>query len=356
MRIHPSRIALTLLLGLPLLAGPADAADPPALAPLGGMLSSGKGFAFANKPNKTRRSLSGIACPALPKAPGFCLAVFDEGGEARYLTLGGEDLRPDAARVVLRPGKIELDGEGAATDGKFYYVVGSHSAKRGDCASNPDSRHLIRIPIDADTGRGKLAEIDDTGALWTLMASVPGLKEHVGEAMCLGSEPPADKPGLNGRRGVNIEGLAVKDGRLLVGFRGPATDGQAKILSVNADALFAGGNPDARLFSIAVGAGRAVRDLVAASDGILVLAGPDDDNSNEKRGYSVLRWDGTDGGNNVKPLASLDLRGVKIRGCDEEIKPEAITLLADRPGEPYEAVILSDGLCDGGPLRFAIPR
>ncbi|KRE17500.1 hypothetical protein ASE63_13725 [Bosea sp. Root381] len=350
------RIALAMLLGLPLLAGPADAADPPALAPLGGILSSGQGFTFASKQNKTRRSLSGIACPSLPKAPGFCLAVFDEGGEARYLTLGKEGLRPDAERVGVLPGTVELDGEGAATDGRFYYVVGSHSAKRGDCASNPGSRHLIRFPIDPATGRGKLAELVDTGALWTLMAGIPGLKKHVGEAMCLGSEPPEDAPHLPGRRGVNIEGLAVKDGRLFVGFRGPAKDGQARILSVDADALFAGGDPRARLFSVAVGAGRAVRDLVAASDGILVLAGPDDDKSNEKRGFTVLRWNAKDGSDNVRPLASLDLRGVKLRGCDEEIKPEAITLLADRPGEPYDAVILSDGLCDGGPLRFAIPR
>ena len=83
------------------------------------------------------RSLSGIACPAAPAAPGLCLAVFDEGGEARYLTIDGETIRPDAERVVLIPGKVELDGEAAATDGTFYYVAGSHSAKRSDCETNP---------------------------------------------------------------------------------------------------------------------------------------------------------------------------------------------------------------------------
>jgi hypothetical protein len=30
--------------------------------------------------------------------------------------------------------------------------------------------------------------------------------------------------------------------------------------------------------------------------------------------------------------------------------------MADKPGEPYQALIFSDGMCDGGPLRFAIPR
>jgi hypothetical protein len=31
-------------------------------------------------------------------------------------------------------------------------------------------------------------------------------------------------------------------------------------------------------------------------------------------------------------------------------------VLSDEPGRPYEALILSDGLCDGGALRFGIPR
>ena len=71
------------------------------------------------------------------------------------------------------------------------------------------------------------------------MASLPELKDHVGDNMCLGTEAPEEGP-HPGKRGVNIEGLAIKGGRLFFGFRGPAVDGTAKILAVDADALFSG--------------------------------------------------------------------------------------------------------------------
>lgn len=347
------------LLGLPFLPAPAGATEPQAVKPQSGPLDAGAGFAFAHKPRKTRQSLSGIACPAVPAAPGLCLAVFDEGGEARYVTIEGEAIRPDAERVVLIPGEVELDGEAAATDGTFYYVAGSHSAKRSDCETNPDSRHLIRFRLDPATGRGKrdaagkLVDFADTGALWTLMGGFPPLKASVGDGMCLGMKPP-------GKNGVNIEGLAVRDGRLFFGFRGPvAKDGAesvAKILSVDAKALFEGRDADPKLFTVALEEGRSVRDLLTVSDGILVLAGPDDDEDNEKRGFTVSRWNGEDGKDNLKPLARLDLSGVKLRDCDKETKPEAIAVLGEKPGQPYEAVIFSDGMCDGGALRFSIPR
>ncbi|HEY5798513.1 MAG TPA: DUF3616 domain-containing protein [Bosea sp. (in: a-proteobacteria)] len=331
------------------------AAEPPALKPTSGPLDAGNGFAFANEEKKTRRSLSGIACPAASKAPGLCLAVFDEGGEARYLTIDGGALRPDAERVVLIPGQIELDGEAAATDGTFYYVAGSHSAKRSDCKTNRQSRHLIRFKVDPDTGRAKrdgadkLADFTDTGALWTLMGGFRPLKAYVGDGMCLGTKPP-------GKNGVNIEGMAARDGRLFFGFRGPVGKDGAKILSVNAKALFEGGDADPKLFTVALEKGRSVRDLLAVSDGILMLAGPDDNEANEKLSFTVSRWNGKEGKENVKPLARLDLSGVKLRDCDKETKPEAIAVLGEKPGQPYEAVIFSDGMCDGGALRFSIPR
>lgn len=350
-------LGASVLIGLCVALAPTSstqAAEPSAIRPSAGPLEAGDGFAFASKPKKTRQSLSGIACPPLPAgAPRLCLAVFDEGGEARYLTLESSALRPQGERIVLLPGKVEFDAEAAATDGTFYYVAGSHSAKRSDCKSNPESRHLIRFGLDPKTGRaaldaaGRPKEMADTTALWTLMGTLPGLKEHVGDGMCLGTAPP-------GRNGVNIEGLAVKGERLFLGFRGPVAKDGAKVLSVDKKALFEGGPADPKLFTLPLGPGRSVRDLVAVGDGILILAGPDDDKGNEGRGFAVLHWTGAD--ETIRPLASLDLGGVKLRGCDEEIKPEAITVLSDEPGRPYEALILSDGLCDGGALRFGIPR
>jgi hypothetical protein len=367
-RALPAALAALSFTALLACAAGAAPSEPPRIAPQGGPWDAGRGFSFEHKVKKTRRSLSGIACPANASGQRLCLGAFDEGGEARYFVLGDGRVAPDGERVILRPGKVELDAEAAATDGAFYYVTGSHSAKRSSCASNPDSRHVIRFKVDPATGRGlrttdgKLAGLEDTGALWALMATLPGLKDHVGEEMCLGGQSPGQPPNAPdkaGRQGVNIEGLAIRNGRLFFGFRGPAIDGTAMILSVDADALFKGGDARPKLSTITVGQGRGIRDLLAVSDGILVLAGPDDDKANTALDWVVLRWDGEDSGNAVKQpraLATLDLSHVKLRKCDEELKPEALVVTEDRPGQPYRAIILSDGMCDGGALGFSIPR
>ena len=54
-------------------------------------------------------------------------------------------------------------------------------------------------------------------------------------------------------------------------------------------------------------------------------------------------------------LAALDLKDVKLRECDKELKPEAMTLL-EETATAYKLLVLSDGLCDGGPLTFTVPR
>lgn len=347
-------------------AGAQNGDDPPLVAAEGGPWDAGPGFDLEKK---TRRALSGIACPANASGQKLCLAVFDEGGEARHLVIGDGSYAVDNEPVILLPGDVELDLEAAAADDGFYYVAGSHSAKRKDCANNPHSRHVMRLRVDPATGRvlrdpvgdpnGALAGHADSGRLWAVMADEAGLKDHVGDHMCLGTEPPEEGPHPAGKRGVNIEGLAIKDGRLFFGFRGPAIDGTTKILSIGADALFGGADSVPKLSTIMVGTGRAVRDLQAVSDGILVLAGPDDDEANQDAGWVVARLDARDvdmPDSRPRPLARLDLSSVAMRSCDKELKPEALAVVGDRPGEPYRVVVFSDGMCDGGPLGFTIPR
>lgn len=122
-----------------------------------GPWDSGAGFYFdlaKKKIQKNRQSVSGLACNLDAKQQRICLMVFDEGAEARYAYVGNKVLTIDAQPVVLRVTTDELDAEGAATDGRYFYVTGSHSAKRrGDCASNPGSRHVLRFRLDPATGR-----------------------------------------------------------------------------------------------------------------------------------------------------------------------------------------------------------
>jgi hypothetical protein len=346
---------------------PVLAQNAPRVAPSGPIWNSGAGFAFdlsAKKAIKTRQSLSGIACSLDARQQRMCLMAFDEGAQARFATLGDGSLQPLAAPVVLRSGDGELDAEGAATDGSYFYVTGSHSAKRSSCKSNPDSRHVLRFQRDPQTGlalrdaNGALAGYADSGRLWDIMQSEPGLSAYAGESKCLGAEPPADAPQLRGQHGINIEGLAVRDGRLYFGMRGPAQNGLAGVFSVDAQALFEGGNSHPALTPLVLGAGRSVRDMVAVQDGFLVLAGPDDDPGHQDTvEWALFWWDGRPNASPVVPrtLATLDLRAVHVRSCDKELKPEALTVLAETT-QAYQLLVLSDGMCDGGPLVFNVPR
>ena len=137
---------------------PQPLATIPVIKPTSGPWEVGAGFAFdlgKKKTLKTRQSVSGIACNLDARQQRVCLLAFDEGVQARYATAADQRLVPDSEAVVLRTASedSELDAEAAATDGRYFYVTGSHSAKRSDCASNPGSRHVIRFRLDPSTGR-----------------------------------------------------------------------------------------------------------------------------------------------------------------------------------------------------------
>lgn len=324
----------------------------PSIRPDGGVWEVGTGFEFAlkkSKARKTRRSVSGMACNLNAANERVCLMAFDEGTQARYATVRPKQLVPDPQPVVLASGAGELDTEAAATDGRYLYVTGSHSAKRSDCRSNPNSRHVVRFQRDPVTGGalrradGALVGYAETGRLWSILQAQPTLQAHVGG--CLDAQ------------GVNIEGLAVRDGRLYFGLRGPVLDGGAQVLLVDADALFNGGDVRATVTPLPLGPHRGIRDMVAVRDGFLLLTGPDDDPAQQNTGWTVVWWDGkhTPDTKNLRTLAALDLSGVTLRPCDKEIKPEALAVLGETP-QTYTLLVLSDGVCDGGPLRFTVPR
>jgi hypothetical protein len=78
-------------------------AEAPLIKPESAPWDSGNGFDFPTKLKKSRQSVSGIACPE-PNAnePRLCLVVFDEGVEARYVTVKSNSYAVHGERVVLR--------------------------------------------------------------------------------------------------------------------------------------------------------------------------------------------------------------------------------------------------------------
>ncbi len=342
-----SHTAASLLLA----AASAQAQAAPSIPPHGGVWPVQAGFAFdlaKKKALKTRQSVSGIACSLNAQQQQVCLLAFDEGVHARWATLKDAAMVAEPAPLVLRDDTGELDAEGAATDGRYFYVTGSHSAKRKTGESNPHSRHVIRFQRDPATGRalrsadGGLAGYADTGRLWTVMQAQPALKAFAKENAALGEEA-----------GVNIEGVAVRDGRLYFGLRS-----MGAVLAVDAEALFTpAAAVQATVTPLVLGTGRGIRDMQAVDKGFLLLTGPNDAEAHQGVGWTVAWWDGQASTTPVTPkvLASLDLGKVKLGDCDKETKPEALTVLKETPGS-YEVLVLSDGMCEGGPLAFTVPK
>lgn len=330
------------------------AVPPPNVAPTGKVWSTGAGFSFADKQKKTRRAASGMACAPNAARARVCLVAFDEGMEARFAEIGVGKLVPQPGGVRFAvPGK-ELDAEGAATDGRYFYVTGSHAVKRSDCKANPSSAHVLRFQRDPATGLA-LAAADggalpagyqQTTRLRSLIAADPQLRDSLAQGRCLGTGA------------LDIEALAVRDGRLHVGLRGPTEGGHAFIVSVDAEALFGTADPALRVTRVPVGARRGLRDMAVASQGMLLLTGPDDHADSDGAGWAVVQWNDRPAPGQpaeVRTLATLDLRKIALGKCDKETKPEALTVLAESP-TAYRVLVLSDGMCDGGPLVFDIAR
>ncbi len=124
---------------------------------------------------------------------------------------------------LLENEQAEIDLEGLASDGRHVYVVGSHSRVRkkidnnvsqqanrrrlGEVNRDSNRCHLFRLGIGADGSCQQkeslsLQEIFERDPLLGPFTKIPG-KEN----------------------GVDVEGLAVRDGKLYVGFRGPVLRG-----------------------------------------------------------------------------------------------------------------------------------
>ena len=98
-------LLLTTCLSLGLSAHLAAQPAPPRVQPDSGPWDSGAGFHFElkkKKLQKTRQSVSGIACTLNVAQQRVCLLAFDEGAEARYAILDRQSLRIALPPVVPR--------------------------------------------------------------------------------------------------------------------------------------------------------------------------------------------------------------------------------------------------------------
>jgi hypothetical protein len=210
----------------------------------------------------------------------------------------------------------EMDIEGLAVDGDDLWITGSHSLKR----DKPD------LPAaDHDAAMATLAEIErdpNRCFLGRLKLVDAGEGRHVVDAAAIAKgdvpAPSAIKMGSKGRsklkkllerdahlaaavgmpckeNGFDIEGIAVKHDRVLLGLRGPVLRGWAVILELNLlrpkpGRLELGPCNDAGdryLKHFLPLAGLGVRDLRFDGDDLLILAGPTMDHDGTG---ALFRW------------------------------------------------------------------
>jgi len=230
------------------------------------------------------------------------------------------------------------DAEGAAYDDGYFYVIGSHGRKRHHPDDgNPTSYHVFRIPVDKATGVPPY-EISDDDVIG-VEASVMRLRGAIKDAL-----PSAyDKP--LGENGANIEGIAVADGRMYLGFRGPSDDGKAYILAVDAKAVFMESAPlNAELKSVPLGTTVGIRDIAAVSGGLLLLTGPVNE---QPITPSIVFYD---------PKTGALGTSHPLKVADTTAKAETLLLLSDSAGQPWRVLVMFDGPENGAPAQYLVPR
>ncbi len=329
--------------------------------------------AFDSEKQRHRVDSSGIACrPDAGPAVRHCLVVDDERQFIRAarladgaLTFTGapvpivRDSGPVDPDVVGSPPAIacgggkgdkpfdNFDGEGIALapDGAAY-VVGSHGCSRSKDRYAAGSFLLSRLTPTPGGGWS----VRQTYRLAEALRAAPVVGSFVGRS-------------LNQANGLNIEGIAVLGGDLLVGLRAPVLNGEAQVVRIPLAPLFASGPlpPVPAPIALPLGADTGIRDLTVTRDGrLLVLAGPAQEQEQEQAvAYTLWLADAETG--RARKLAELAPVTTSVPAClkaEDRATPgkaEGVTILEESP-DALRVLVLFDGLCDGEPRLYTLPR
>lgn len=233
------------------------------------------------------KNLSGIA--VLSASHGLIGA--DESDQVQVLEMSRAErtLKMRGAVSLLGSGD-EIDIEGIAAEDDCYYIVGSHGVAKKSGERQAKRYTICRLQADPITGLPvQGGENVSAASLADILSTDAMLGPYFGKPLQ--------------QKGVNIEGLAIRKGQLFVGLRNPNLDGNAFVVQVAANDVFAGGDPPAyTLHKLQLGRGLGIREIVAASTGFLLIAGnagsepsdvyPEAQDYEEGRDYTICWWDG----------------------------------------------------------------
>ncbi len=276
----------------------------------------------------------------------FGLLGADEARQVQVVELSRQarTLRVVETISLLRSGS-EIDIEAIAAEADCYYIIGSHGVAKGTGVHQDNRYRIFRLKVDAATGRpqtlpGAREPVGlETASLAEVLRADPVLGPHFGKPLQ--------------RRGVNIEGLAARQGRLYVGFRAPNLGGEAFVMEIRADDVFSGKpQPAYTLHRLRLGAGLGIRELTATRSSFLIIAGnagsepsaeyAQSEDYDKKRDFFLFRWDGTEAA--VRKIGALP----KTDG-----QPEALAVLEETK-DSLTVLILFDGPKGGRPTLYRI--
>ena len=262
--------------------------------------------------------------------PGLCeasAAVALEPGTFVVADDDEDDLRRYNTDRFSRSADVDISGleglddtddlEGGTRIGDVFYWITSHSTNR-EGRQRPRRQRLFAVRIG-------LNEDEDPHLVGTpyttLLADLPQGGSFAKFQLGTAATRRAEDPGA-----LNIEGLAATpDGKLLIGFRNPITDGKALVLTLNNPAGVVAGQPAAFGDPIELDlGGLGIRSLEfwPARNAYAILAGA----FGASNQFQIFGWSGSAADRPV-PLPDIDLTG---------LIPEALFLDGD------DLFILSD--------------
>jgi hypothetical protein len=179
----------------------------------------------------------------------------------------------------------EVDIEAITFGQGYLYVAGSHSLRR----------RRLKPELSVRKNRERLLDVGQQSArnrLYRLSfdpaSGVLGKTEYIDLSKRLRKDPllgPFTKLPSK-ENGVEIEGIALRDGRLYLGFRGPVLrDNYVPVMTLAFD------RPKDYALSFVRLDGQGIRDFVALDDGFLILSGPVNDAPGP---FCLWWWDGAD--------------------------------------------------------------
>jgi len=245
----------------------------------------------------------------------------------------------------------ELDIEGIAVEGEYIYVVGSHSSKRKrvktDKSYKKNRKTFNHKSIDDESNRDWLYRLKVNAQIQLTEKKAITLRGLMQKHKVLKtfSQIPSKE------NGIDIEGIAVVDDWIYVGFRGPVfRNNYVPVLKLKFDDA----ENTASLLWVNFGGG-GIRDMAKVEDGFLIISGPVGDGPGA---YSVHHWDGRDMIPGEKREQAEIGQMIKLGGIDspEGGKAEGILVLEETGSNAYKFMVIFDGVKNGSPGLFKFSK